>query len=64
VHDRLSHRLLYLPSRVGTWSSETGYTACAQDPTMQSALTGGCQYNVIWGTDGNVMPLDRAAPKV
>ena len=49
---------------MGTWSSETGYTACAQDPTMQSALTGGCQYNVIWGTDGNVMPLDRAAPKV
>ena len=48
--------------RVGTWSSETGYSACAGDPTLQSAITGGCQTTLLWGTVGNVRPKDRADP--
>ena len=48
--------------RVGTWSSETGYSACAGDPTLQSAITGGCQTTLLWGTVGNVVPKDRADP--
>ena len=50
--------------RVGTWSSETGYTACSSDPTLQSAITGGCQSTLLWGTPGNVRPKDRADPIV
>ena len=46
--------------RVGTWSSETGYTACSSDSTLQSAITGGCQSTLLWGTPGNVRPKDRA----
>ena len=46
--------------RVGTWSSETGYAPCKGDSTLQSAITGGCQTTLLWGTPGNVPPKDRA----
>jgi hypothetical protein len=50
--------------RVGTWASEGGYVPCATDPTMQTALTGGCQEEINWGTEGNRRPNDRADPIV
>ena len=46
--------------RVGTWSSETGYAPCKGDSTLQSAITGGCQTTLLWGTRGNLPPKDRA----
>ena len=50
--------------RVGTWASEGGYMPCANDLTMQGALTGGCQKEIVWGTVGNKRPSDRADPIV
>ena len=50
--------------RVGTWASEGGFMSCADDPTMQGALTGGCQKEIVWGTVDNKRPSDRADPIV
>jgi hypothetical protein len=44
--------------RVGTWTTETGFALCTQDPTLQSIVTGKCS-GVLYGTEGNVKPTDR-----
>lgn len=45
-------------NRVGTWTTETGFSTCTSDATLQSAVTGGC-FRVIYGTVGNEKPRDR-----
>jgi Receptor family ligand binding region len=45
--------------RIGTWTSESGFALCGTDPTLQSAVTGGC-FKVEYGTIGNLRPSDRA----
>ena len=48
-------------SRVGTWTTETGFSVCGTDSTLQSKVTGGCTF-IQYGTPDNIMPSDRPAP--
>lgn len=45
--------------RVGTSTMNGVFTACTSDPTMQSAVTGGCS-ELRYGNINNIRPSDRA----
>jgi Receptor family ligand binding region len=45
--------------RVGTSTVDGVFTACTSDPTMQSAVTGGCS-ELRYGNIYNIRPSDRA----
>ena len=45
--------------RVGTSTMDGVFTACTSDPTMQSAVTGGCS-ELRYGNIYNIRPSDRA----
>lgn len=51
----------YTLSRVGTWTTESGFRLCGTDATLQSSLTGGCHV-IMYGTAQNMKPRDRPYP--
>jgi hypothetical protein len=60
-YDNITEAGFFMP-RVATWSTDDGYELCGDDESFSSVeITGGC-HDILWGTPGNAIPVDRDSP--